>query len=160
MGQERKSKFLKKVVVEGLNECWIWKGARAVRMNALGENVGYGHVRVEKRLRLAHRVSFELFKGEIPEGMHVLHRCDTPLCVNPRHLFLGTHEDNMKDMVIKNRHLMNRRRGEKHSQSKVTEQQVLEIRASNEKLKVLAERYGVTFGLIGHIKARRAWKHI
>jgi hypothetical protein len=69
--------------------CWIWLGA-ANR---------YGMVRGDR----AHRVSWKTFRGPIPHGLHVLHKCDTPLCVNPDHLFLGTHLDNMKDKEEKGR---------------------------------------------------------
>ena len=76
-------------------ECWVWTGS-------LFES-GYGRFsRSNKKLR-AHRVSYEIYKGAIPDGMHVLHECDNPPCVNPNHLFLGTHLDNMKDMERKGR---------------------------------------------------------
>jgi hypothetical protein len=73
-------------------ECWLWHGRSGPG--------GYGWLR---SLR-AHRVSWELFLGPIPFGQHVLHRCDSPPCVNPGHLFLGTHEENMADKIAKGRH--------------------------------------------------------
>ncbi len=76
-------------------DCWCWVGSKT--------NNGYGRINVEGINQLAHRVSFELHKSSIPKGLYVLHHCDNRPCINPSHLFLGTHEDNMKDMAKKNR---------------------------------------------------------
>lgn len=76
--------------------CWLWTAATT--------NYGYGHIRLKGTEDVsAHRVSWMLAYGSIPEGMHVLHRCDVPACVRPTHLFLGTHADNMADMTAKGR---------------------------------------------------------
>lgn len=82
-----------RVVSQGA--CLIWTGAR------FGN--GYGEMKVEGRIRPVHRVVYERMVGPIPAGMQVLHRCDTPLCCNHDHLFLGTQADNMADMVSKGR---------------------------------------------------------
>ena len=71
------------------NECWPWTGSRTPQ--------GYGHWRDMG----AHRLSFTLFLGQIPPGLLVCHRCNNPICVNPKHLYLGTHEDNASDLKIK-----------------------------------------------------------
>lgn len=73
--------------------CWLWMQHT--------NRLGYGRLKQRNRSREAHRVSYEAFVGPIPEGMDVLHRCDVRCCVNPDHLFLGTHLDNMRDMAIK-----------------------------------------------------------
>ena len=75
--------------------CWLW----VARKNA----GGYGTFKADSKSLLAHRVSYELYVGEIPDGMCVCHKCDTPACVNPQHLFLGSHKDNAVDCVQKGR---------------------------------------------------------
>lgn len=75
--------------------CWIWMGPTKID--------GYGRINVNQRNCHAHRISWELYKGPIPQGMCVLHRCDTPSCVNPHHLFLGTKIENNKDRDNKKR---------------------------------------------------------
>ncbi len=77
--------------------CWTWTGS-------LGK-WGYGHFRVDSKTMLAHRVSWMLHNGEIPNGLFVCHHCDNPKCVNPEHLFLGTHQDNIDDMMSKGRYV-------------------------------------------------------
>lgn len=79
----------------GPEACWPWTGARAWN--------GYGQFGDGGQIHIASRVAWELSCGPIAEGLHVLHRCDNPPCVNPAHLFLGTHSDNMRDMVAKGR---------------------------------------------------------
>ena len=74
--------------------CWIWKGDSVN---------GYGRMHLKGKNFLVHRLSYEEFVGEIPDGLHVLHRCDVPACVNPSHLFTGTHQDNMDDKMRKGR---------------------------------------------------------
>lgn len=82
--------------VERRGECWIWVGA-------IGKH-GYGLFNVDRRCVLAHRVAWQIASGQqAPKGLEICHRCDTPLCVNPAHLFVGTHADNMADGKNKNR---------------------------------------------------------
>jgi hypothetical protein len=131
--------------------CWEWTGNR----NALG----YGIVTVQhsKRFR-AHRVAWELTRGPIPDGMVVCHRCDNPPCCNPEHLFLGTHDENMADMVAKDRHA----RGERNGHARMTSEQVREIRearARGEPLCLLAERYGISETGVCNIAKGRSWGH-
>lgn len=75
--------------------CWLWTG--------LLSNVGYGKIGVGTKTESTHRHSYEMFIGEIPKGMQVLHRCDIRCCVNPNHLYLGTQSDNIRDMYAKGR---------------------------------------------------------
>lgn len=84
--------FMRHVIKTGVNTCWKWRGAK----------LKHGYGRYSGGL-LAHRITYELLVGPIPEGLLVLHSCDNPECTNPKHLFLGTHSDNAKDMVLKGR---------------------------------------------------------
>lgn len=82
---------------EERGECWIWQG------KILEPGMGYGLVSQHAKWTLAHRFSYKTFVGEIPDGMQVLHHCDTPACINPEHLYLGTQKDNIQDMIHKGR---------------------------------------------------------
>lgn len=93
-------RFWPRVEKRDADECWEWKGSRLQK--------GYGTMPCWpfKRPALAHRVSWEIHNGNIPDGLIVCHRCDNPPCVNPAHLFLGSHQDNLRDMVKKGRQVL------------------------------------------------------
>lgn len=136
--------------------CWWWVGAKFSN--------GYGRFWASKEY-LAHRVSWELHNGPIPEGLHVLHRCDNPSCVRPDHLSVGTHKENMRDMVNKGRSSHSTgTNGENHYRSKITAKDVKEIREkySNSKtpLKIIAQEFGLSKIHINKILLRKIWKHI
>ena len=140
--------------------CWIWMG---VLRN------GYGGIRVTSNpadsLEGAHRVSYKLFKGEIPDKLYVCHKCDVPSCVNPDHLFLGTAKDNMQDALNKGKlfwkgQKRNFPKGSNHKQAKLTESDVKEIRESTEPGINLAKRYGVSNNVISRIRLHKIWRHI
>jgi hypothetical protein len=143
-------KFYDKV---GVSEsgCWIWLGCI---------NDRYGYFTVEGRIWLAHRFSYTLHCDEIPYGMQVLHRCDNGHCVNPKHLFLGTQQDNMDDKVAKDRQA----KGIDNGNSKLTVNEVIEIRRLCSEGKLLqyeiAEKFNVDPKTITNIKLRRQWSHI
>jgi len=128
--------------------CWEWTAAKSV---------GYGRFKVDGRLLLAHRFSYELQHGPIPEGLWVLHHCDNPCCVNPEHLFLGTRSDNMLDCVRKGRHVNN-------ACTKLTKNDVLSIRRFYKKgcnkQEEIAVTYGVSKGCISDIIMQNTWKHL
>ena len=87
--------FFKSVLKLGVDDCWIWQGRK--------HQEGYGRYSEDGKEWLAHRYSATLVYGEIPSGNYVCHTCDTPSCVNPNHLFLGSPQDNVDDMMSKNR---------------------------------------------------------
>jgi hypothetical protein len=128
--------------------CWLWTGG--TRANSKG--VLYPrHWTNESKSIGAHRFSFELVHGAIPQGMYVCHKCDTPLCVNPDHLFLGSHQDNMRDMVVKKRSFVGR--GEdKKGRAKLTNQQADQIRKMEISQSKIAALFGVSQTTIGRIK--------
>lgn len=142
-------RFWDKVDRAGPDECWEWTG---------GITSGYGMFwLVDKNCR-AHRVSWELTYGEIPEGLYVLHRCDNKPCVNPAHLFLGTHSDNMKDMYSKG--LGDDKRGEACHASKLTENDVKVIRSSTDDMThaEVAAVYGVDPSQISRVLNNKTWR--
>lgn len=144
-------RFEQKYIGEPNSGCWIWIGA-------VGSN-GYGHIWIGKGVAPswcyapAHRVSWELHRGPIPEGMCVLHRCDNPYCVNPDHLFVGTHRDNKADCVRKKRHAHSA--GGNHPGIKLSLDDVIAIRASKDSHTHLARQFGVTASHICSIRKGR-----
>ena len=132
------------------SRCWEWQGYRLKE--------GYGHIKEGKTMTLTHRLSWRVNFGEIPEAMLVLHRCDNPSCVNPDHLFLGTHQDNMDDRGAKGRQA--NQGGEKNGRSKLDSISVIEIRNSLLSRKELAKLYLVSKSLIDKIINRNVWTHI
>lgn len=130
--------------------CWEWTAFRTEQ--------GYGRIQLDRKFKGAHRVSYREFCGPIPDGLHVLHRCDNPSCVNPDHLFLGTNDDNVADKVKKGR--QRRHHGEANPHSRLTAADVLAIRASTERRKDLAEKYGVTPTCIYDVRVGKSWGHL
>lgn len=107
---------------------------------------------------------WKVSNGSIPKGLLVLHQCDNPTCVNPKHLFLGTHQDNTNDMYSKERGPCNPAKGEKHWQAKLTNSQVLKIRRlymqGGVSYSQLASRYGVVKQTIHRVVKRKLWSHV
>lgn len=119
---------------------------------------GYGHFRADGKMHLAHRWAYTQFVAPLRDDEVVRHSCDNPPCQNLRHLLSGTARDNVRDMHERGRDYD--RRGTGNSRAKLTDQQVLEIRASSERTTVLADRYGVSTQLISTIKLRQTWAHL
>ena len=117
---------------------------------------GYGMMRVGPKMKLAHRVSYELSIAAIPDGLLVLHRCDNPPCINPDHLFIGTDQDNSNDKLNKGRSNF----GQKNGRNKLSPEQVLKIRKDTRIGSVLAIEYGVRERTIWAIRHRLIWKHL
>lgn len=131
--------------------CWLWLGST--------NDKGYGQPGWTWLSNLAHRSAYMAFIGPIPDGLHVCHKCDTRCCVNPSHLFVGTHRDNMDDRTRKGR--STGQRGEAHNQARLTSQQVLEIRALRGKMLTadIGAMYGVSDSYVSGIQLnkRRKW---
>lgn len=133
--------------------CWLWTG---------GKQLGYGIIRYRRQIKRAHRVSWELHHGAIPEGAFVCHNCpggDNRACVNPEHLWLGDVLSNTRDAAQKG----TMRRGRTHYKARLTEEAVLEIRArytQGETQRALATAYGVVPQTIEWIVNRKTWKHL
>ncbi len=134
------------------DECWEWQKGR--------QKAGYGAINDRGKVLATHRVAWELANGPIPEGMHVLHRCDNPPCVNDGHLFLGTPKDNDTDKRKKGRANHRGMKGEAHPMTKLTDDDVRAIRASVGTEREVAEKYGVSGTCIGYIRRRQTWKHV
>lgn len=150
-----KSRFLTKVE-KTESGCWMWKGSTRKPVRE-GMSV-YGTFSYKSKPVYAHRMSYELFVGEVPAGLKVLHKCDVQLCVNPAHLFLGTQMDNVQDMIAKGR---NKNKGDTHYRSMLTEEKVAVIRerlVEGETVKVLSTEYGVSASAIRDVKLGRRWR--
>jgi len=130
--------------------CWLYTG------NTHPVS-GYGSFGVAAgNIRLAHRYAYGLAHGPIPGGLHVCHKCDVRLCVNPSHLFVGTPADNQADKVSKGRQL----RGEQAGMAVLTNDKVLAIRAAAGLQREIAAAFGVSRPLVSMIKSRKAWAHL
>ncbi len=153
--QSVKKRYEAKFIRSGPDECWIWSAA-------VYKSGGHGFMQVKDphpTPRLAHRIGWQLTYGEIPDGLQVLHTCDVPRCQNPKHLYLGTPADNMRDKQVRGR--ASRLRGEDCPASKLTWPEVLAIRkarASGVLLRVLAEKYGVGYRAISKIALGQRWQ--
>lgn len=128
--------------------CLIWLGFIT--------KSGYGQISYKGKLTRAHRVAWEVKFGEIPEGLHVLHKCDVRCCVNPDHLFLGSHQENMRDKVNKGRHPV----GSNSPISKLTDEQVEVILTDTSGPTLLAAKFNVSPSTICDIRKKRSWKHV
>lgn len=130
--------------------CWLWNGSV--------DTEGYGQLyRGGKHQNVAaHRFSWQIHFGDIPIGMKVLHRCDTPPCVRPDHLFLGTQADNIADMDAKGR----RSHGEASPSAKLSENDVRQIRHSTKRNVELSLEFNVDASVISEIRSGKKWRHV
>ena len=146
--EERFWKFVNK---ETGSDCWFWTGYKS--------NTFYGSMKINKQNIRAHRFSYELHYGKIPEGLVVMHSCDQPSCVNPYHLSVGTHADNTRDKINKNR----QPRGSSIFNSLITEEEVIQIKNDlNKGMKQIeiSKKYQIAYHIICDIKTGRSWKHV
>lgn len=138
-------RIFKHSIPEPNSGCWLWNGAVL--------KSGYGVSSNGEKCVLAHRLSYKSFVGDIPEGMIIAHKCDTPSCVNPDHLWLATHKQNSSDMVKKGRSASKERCGK----SKLTSDQIDFIRKSELSHRELGKMFDVSHANVGYIKRNKTW---
>ena len=134
------------------DKCWLWQGANIK---------GYGKLGIGGQSYLAHRLSYMWNVGPIPDGLNVLHTCDTPPCVLPSHLFLGTQGDNLRDAASKGRTW--RPQGEIHGRSKLNDESIKEIRYLGRKgysHRKIGKIFGIHNVTVGRILSGKAWGHL
>lgn len=156
----KKARFLSKIDKKD-NGCWYWTGA-------VGGNNPYGVCRnLSGRTTTAHRVSYELFVDKLIPGLEIMHSCDTPICVNPKHLSQGTIQENKDDMVRKGRQsklsTLPDQTGVKNYNTKLTEKEVLNVRQlyrDGKSITEISKVTGVPSANVGAIVHRKSWKHL
>lgn len=162
-------RFWESVQVSGPDECWMWIAHK--------QGKGYGRFNANKKPKQAHRWIYEYLNGVLPRNVDVCHKCDTPACVNPSHLFAGTRSENMRDCADKGRNAMqtdkyknhflgNRTvqpKGEAQGNSKLRAADILEIRSMRThgiSTKQIAEKFSLNEGHVRKIVTGKAWGHI
>ena len=146
--QELALKLLENVRIDEQTGCWIWTLSLT--------QPGYGQLGVNGKIKRTHRLSYELFKGPIPQGMFVCHHCDNRACLNPQHLFVGTSKENTRDMILKNRQ-------KKPGGRKFTREDINHFRseAANGVSRIeLCETYHVSYKQLSRIINYRDWKNV
>lgn len=150
-------RFWRSVQRGGPDECWLWTGAKM--------KSGYGTIGVGSRLDgtarnvLTHRYVCEM-TYELFDGWQALHKCDVKACVNPRHLYVGTHNDNMRDAAERHRMTSKPERGANNPNAKLSLANALEIKSSKESLRLLSNRFGVSKTQVSDIKSGKSWAHL
>jgi len=146
-----KERFFSKI--EKTDTCWIWNSVRLTG--------NYGYFKYLGKYVRAHRMSYILANGHIPDNLLVLHTCDNPPCVNPEHLYLGTQKDNIKDKFDRGRNP--NVNGSKNPVSKLSENEVLKIRELNKEKysnEIIAKMFSIDSSAVSLIINRKRWKHI
>lgn len=144
--------------IKKVGDCWEWQGARTEK--------GYGRLSINNRDKRAHRVAWELTYGPIPQGLLVCHHCDNPSCINPNHLFIGTHQDNINDAIKKgfpNGWSSGGQSGEKHPQAKlniITVKKMRELHKKGMTERKLAKMFHIGRTQAHRVVARIHWKDI
>lgn len=136
-------RFAEQYIESGYDECWAWLGNTSSN--------GYGSIKLNYKTLSAHRVSYQLHRGPIPEAVFVCHTCDNKKCVNPSHLFLGTAQDNNTDM-----HNKGRQRpvsGENHHWYKFTDREIADIRVAVGTQQQIADRFGISRPYVSQIRS-------
>lgn len=156
--EKYKDYILERSIPEPNTGCWLWTGA----WKGKGRLTSYGSICLmlnsKRQDLLAHRFSYEVFNGSIPKGSWVLHKCDTPSCVNPEHLFLGNNKINVADKIAKGRHP----NGQKHWKATTTWDVVRKIRSEYVRnivtAPMLAKKYNLGLSAVELILSNRSWR--
>lgn len=149
-------RFWARVDRRGPDECWLWLAAK--------DPCGYGEIGINRRVERAHRVSYALSTNTQPAKLKVCHNCpggDNPSCVNPRHLWLGTDADNMRDRGAKGR--TNKPKGQANSKAKLTDDDIPVIRRKRKDgrtIRSLATEYRLNVEAISRLLSRKTWSHV
>ena len=147
------ARFMSLIKDSRTDGCWEWD-------SHLNSN-GYGRFVVDNKHRLAHRVSYEIFFGDVPDGLKVCHRCDNRLCVNPKPLWLGTQSENLKDAASKGRMRVPDTRAARNGNTKLTWEHVRNIRSmhgSGMRKYHIASLFGVSPSTVNNIVNFETWK--
>lgn len=144
------ARFISRIKVKNFYECWEWIGGTV-------DKDGYGRISIKGKLIRVNRLSYLVFCGDIPDGLWALHRCDNPGCCNPHHLFLGTSDDNIKDMINKGRNP----KGESSGMSKLTSSgigQIIQMHTEFIPQQIIANKLNVTRSIISKVMRYELWK--
>lgn len=154
--KKAKEKLLERSEKDAETECLEWQGAT--------DSCGYGHIIVNGKQLLTHRLSYRVHKQEIVDGMQINHKCHNECCINPDHLYMGTQKENVNDAVQAGNYVSNFGVGEDHIYSELCEQDVIEMREKYETgdytHKELAEEYGVNINTAGEAIRGDTWAHV
>jgi hypothetical protein len=148
-----KDRFFSKV--EKTDSCWLWVGNK--RPNGYGVIQEAGR---QSKTLAAHRVSYEMHKGPIPDGLVIMHSCDTPACVNPDHLSVGTYRENSADMIAKGRKRTVAPLGTSNGKAKLNDELVRYIRQSEKNAASIARELNLSGNCIRGVKSGRTWSHV
>ncbi|MCO7215334.1 HNH endonuclease [Halomonas sp. OfavH-34-E] len=153
---EAVERFHSKYQINPRTGCWEWT-------DALSSRGGYGRIKYRGEAHRAHRVSYMIHKGAIPDGMVVCHQCDNPACVNPDHLWLGTHMDNNQDMIKKGRGRYPGHQGEANPRATLTRrkvQQIIHRMMAGQNNKQIAQAFGVSHATISLVRRGKIWTDV
>ena len=151
-----RTRFARKYIPEPNSGCWLWTDAL--------DRDGYGRLQIDGKAVKAHRLAYELHCGPVPSGKMVCHKCDTPCCVNPDHLYAGDNQANMDDMVRRGRSvvMINPNPGSQNGRAVLNEAQIHQVFHLSRKMSIraVARHFGVTPTTIKRILTKERWAHV